>query len=67
MLAILAVKLDLERIRKMKQEALRVIQRIIDQYGNMSVIELEMALVEGLAKLGETDMRWIRAKGEDVI
>ena len=47
------VELDLNRMEKMKQEVLRLIQKIVDEYGNVSVIELELALIEGLAKVRE--------------
>ena len=51
------VELNLERMEKVKQEVLGTIQRIVDEYGNISVIELEMALIEGLAKVREIGLK----------
>jgi len=51
------VELDLERMEKMKQEVLKVIQRMVDKCGNVSVIELELALIEGLAKVREIGIK----------
>ena len=66
-LATMTVELDLERMEKMKQEVLQLIQNMIDEYGNVSVIELEMALVEGLAKVREIGMQKTEDKSEDVV
>jgi hypothetical protein len=44
-------------MEKMKQEVLGAIQRMVDEYGNISVIELEMALIEGLAKVREIGLK----------
>jgi len=33
-------------MEKMKQTVLKIIQRIVDEYGNLPVIELELALIE---------------------
>jgi len=63
----MTVELDLERMEKMKQEVLQLIQNMIDEYGNVSVIELEMALVEGLAKVREIGMQKTEDKSEDVV
>lgn len=56
-MATITVELNLERMKKMKQEVLRAIQRMVDEYGNVSVIELEMALIEGLAKVREIGLK----------
>lgn len=61
------VELDLERMERMKQEVLQVIQRMIDEYGSVSIIELELALIEGLAKVRELGMKKTEEKDEDVI
>ncbi len=66
-MATMTVELDLERMEKMKQEVLQVIQNMIDEYGNVSVIELEMALIEGLAKVREMGMQKTEEKSEDVV
>lgn len=63
-MATMTVELDLERMEKMKQEVLELIQNMIDEYGNVSVIELEMALIEGLAKVGEIGMEKTERKSE---
>jgi hypothetical protein len=63
----MTVELDLERMEKMKQEVLQVIQNMIDEFGNVSVIELEMALIEGLAKVREIGMQKTEEKGEDIV
>jgi hypothetical protein len=67
MLATMTVELDLERMEKMKQEVLQVIDRMVEEYGSVSVIELEMALIEGLAKVRELGMKKTEEKDEDVI
>ncbi len=56
-LTTMTVELDLDRLEKMKQEVLQTVQRIIDEYGNVPVLELEMALIEGLAKVREIGMK----------
>ena len=56
-MATVTVELNLERMEKMKQEVLGTIQRMVDEYGNISVIELEMALIEGLAKVREIGLK----------
>ena len=66
-LAIMTVELNLERMEKMKQEVLQVIDRMVEEYGSVSVIELEMALIEGLAKVRELGMKKTEDKDEDVI
>ena len=66
-MATLTVELDLERMENMKQEVLQVIQKMIDEYGNISVIELELALIEGLAKVRELGMKKTEEKDEDVV
>ena len=66
-LAIMTVELDLERMEKMKQEVLQAIETMVEEYGNVSVIELEMALIEGLAKVRELGMKKTEEKDEDVI
>ena len=63
----MTVELDLERMDKMKQEVLQVIQNMIDEYGNVSVIELEMALIEGLAKVREIGIQETEEKPEDIV
>jgi len=52
-LTTMTVELDLDRMEKMKQEVLELIGKMVDEYGNVSVIELEMALIEGLLKVRE--------------
>jgi hypothetical protein len=59
------VELDLDRMEKMKQEVLRVIQEMVDEYGNVSVIELELALIEGLAKVRELGIRQVENANEE--
>lgn len=66
-MATMTVELDLERMEKMKREVLQVIQNMIDEYGNVSVIELEMALIEGLAKVREIGIKQMEEKNEDVV
>ena len=63
----MTVELDLDRLEKMKQEVLQTIENMVDEYGNVSVIELELALVEGLAKVREMGMKKTEEKEEDVI
>jgi len=54
-------------MEKMKQEVLQAIENMVEEYGNVSVIELEMALIEGLAKVREMGMKKTEEKDEDVI
>lgn len=56
-LATMTVELDLVRMEKMKQEVLELIAKMVEEYGNVSVIELEMALIEGLVKVREMGMK----------
>jgi hypothetical protein len=63
----MTVDLDLERMEKMKQQVLKTIQKMIDEYGNVSVIELELALIEGLAKVREIGMKQTEEEDESVV
>ena len=63
----MTVELDLERMEKMKQQVLKTIQKMIDEYGNVSVIELELALIEGLAKVREIGMKQTQEEDESVV
>lgn len=63
----MTVELDLERMEKMKQQVLKTIQRMIDEYGNVSVIELELALIEGLAKVREIGIKQTQEEDESVV
>jgi hypothetical protein len=63
----MTVELDLERMEKMKQHVLKTIQRMIDEYGNVSVIELELALIEGLAKVRDIGIRQTEEEDESVV
>ena len=63
----MTVELDLDRMEKMKQQVLKTIQRIVDEYGNVSVIELELALIEGLAKVREIGMKQTQEEDESVV
>lgn len=65
MLTTRTVELDIERMEKMKQEVLKVIQRMVDEYGNVSVIELELALIEGLAKVRELGIKQMEEADEE--
>jgi hypothetical protein len=56
-LATMTVELDLVRMEQMKQEVLELIAKMVEEYGNVSVIELESALIEGLAKVRELGMK----------
>jgi hypothetical protein len=60
-LAAMTVELDLDRMEKMKQEVLELIGKMVEEYKEVSVIELEMALIEGLVKVREMGMK----KAED--
>ena len=66
-MATMTVELDLERMEKMKQEVLQVIEAMVEEFGSVSVIELEMALIEGLAKAREMGMKKTEEKDEDVV
>jgi len=44
-------------MEKMKQQVLKTIQEIVDEYGHVSAIELELALIEGLARVREIGMK----------
>jgi hypothetical protein len=66
-LATMTVELNLERMEKMKQEVLRIIQRMVDEYGKVSVIELELALIEGLAKVREIGMKQTEEEDDSVV
>jgi hypothetical protein len=64
---ITTLELDLDRMEKMKQQVLKTIQRIVDEYGNVAVIELELALIEGLAKVREIGMKQTQEENENVV
>ncbi len=66
-MATMTVELNLERMERMKQEVLQAIENMVEEYGNVSVIELEMALIEGLAKVREMGMKKTEEKDEDVV
>jgi hypothetical protein len=53
----MTVELDLVRMEKMKTEVLELIAKMVEEYGEVSVIELESALIEGLVKVREMGMR----------
>jgi hypothetical protein len=59
------VELDLDRMEKMKQEVLELIGKMVDEYGNVSVIELEMALIEGLLKVREIGIKKTEDESEE--
>jgi hypothetical protein len=61
------VELDLERMEKMKQQVLKTVQSIVDEYGNVPAIELELALIEGLAKVREIGMKQTQEEDESVV
>ena len=61
----MTVELDLDRMEKMKQEVLELIGKMIEEYGNVSVIELEMALIEGLLKARELGMKKTEDESEE--
>ena len=63
----MTIELDLERMEKMKQQVLKTIQRMVDEYGNVSVIELELALIEGLAKVREIGLKQTQEEDESVV
>lgn len=56
-MATMTVELDLNRMENMKQEVLELIAKMVEEYGEVSVIELEMALIEGLAKVREMGIK----------
>jgi len=66
-LSIMTVELNLERMEKMKQEVLQAIETMVEEYGNVSVIELEMALIEGLARVREMGLKKTEKKDEEVV
>lgn len=66
-MTIITVELDLDRMEKMKQQVLKTIQRMVDQYGNVSVIELELALIEGLARVREIGLKQTQEEDESVV
>ena len=61
----MTVELDLDRMEKMKQEVLELIGKMVDEYGNVSVIELEMALIEGLLKVREIGIKNTEDESEE--
>jgi hypothetical protein len=61
----MTVELDLARMDKMKQEVLELIGKMVEEYGNVSVIELEMALIEGLVKVREMGMKQTEEESEE--
>jgi len=64
-LTTMTVELDLDRMEKMKQEVLELIGKMVEEYGNVSVIELEMALIEGLLKAKELGMKKTEDESEE--
>jgi len=66
-LATMTVELNLERMERMKQEVFQAIEKIVEEYGNLSAIELEMALIEGLAEVREMGMKKREEKDENVV
>ncbi len=64
-LTTMTVELDLDRMEKMKQEVLELIGKMVDEYGNVSVIELEMALIEGLLKVREIGIEKTEDESEE--
>jgi septum formation topological specificity factor MinE len=65
MLTTMTVELDLDRMEKMKQEVLELIGKMVEEYGNVSVIELEMALIEGLLKVREIGIKKTEDESEE--
>jgi hypothetical protein len=63
----MTVELDLDRMEKMKQQVLKTIQEIVDEYGKVPAIELELALIEGLAKVREIGMKQTEEEDESVV
>ena len=66
-MATMTVELNLERMERMKQEVLQAIENMVEEYGNVSVIELELALIEGLAKVREIGMKQTQEEDESVV
>jgi hypothetical protein len=64
-LATMTVELDLERMEKMKQEVLELVGKMVEEYASVSVMELEMALVEGLAKVREIGLKQTQTQGDN--
>ena len=64
-LTTMTVELDLDRMEKMKQEVLELIGKMVEEYGNVSVIELEMALIEGLLKVRELGIKKTEDESEE--
>jgi hypothetical protein len=64
-LTTMTVELDLDRMEKMKQEVLELIGKMVEEYGNVSVIELEMALIEGLLKARELGIKKTEDESEE--
>jgi hypothetical protein len=52
-------------MEKMKQEVLELIGKMVEEYGNVSVIELEMALIEGLLKARELGIKKTEDESEE--
>ena len=61
----MTVDLDLEQMEKMKQEVLELIAKMVEEYGAVPVIELEMALIEGLVKVRELGMKKVEDTAEE--
>jgi hypothetical protein len=61
----MTVELDLDRMEKMKQEVLELVGKMVDEYGSVSVIELEMALIEGLLKVRELGVKKTEGESEE--
>jgi septum formation topological specificity factor MinE len=61
----MTVELDLDRMEKMKQEVLELIGKMVEEYGNVSVIELDMALIEGLLKARELGIKKTEDESEE--
>jgi len=64
-LTTMTVELDLDRMEKMKQEVLELIGKMVEEYGNVSVIELDMALIEGLLKARELGIKKTEDESEE--
>ena len=64
-LTTMTVELDLDRMEKMKQEVLELIGKMVEEYGNVSVIELETALIEGLLKVREIGIKKTEDESEE--
>ncbi len=59
------VEIDLDRMEKIKQEVLDLIGRMVEEYGELSAIELNTALIEGLAKVREMSMKKTEDESEE--